>query len=278
MTHSTVTTAQIQQGIRALELSGRPLCVHSSLRSFGWLQDGAATIIDGVLSEGCTLMVPTFTSHFEGPPPPSRRLERNGLDDDNEPPSSANSRWYTPDSTLIDAEMGALPRTLLTMPGRWRGRHPHDSFSAVGPDAAELIRDQRPLRVYAPFEALVRLGGWVVLMGVGLDRMTLIHHAEHRAGRELFRRWSRDQYGEIIESQVGSCSDGFERLSGALAALERTTEVGGSHWRAYPAGPFVELAAQVIRTLPDITHCANPNCLRCNDAISGGPIGIGEAQ
>ncbi|HVX30661.1 MAG TPA: AAC(3) family N-acetyltransferase [Nitrolancea sp.] len=278
MNHSTVTTSQIQQGIRVLQLSGRPLCVHSSLRSFGWLQDGAATVIDGILSEGCTLLVPTFTSHFDVAPPAGRRRERNGFDDANEQPGNVISGWYTSDSTLINGEMGALPRTLLGMQGRWRGLHPHDSFSAIGPAAAELIQDQRPLHVYAPFEALVRLDGWVVLMGVGLDRMTLIHYAEQRAGREPFRRWSRDQSGEIIESQVGGCSDGFERLSGPLAALERTTEVGGSHWRAYPAGAFVELAAQVIRTQPDITHCANPNCLRCNDAISGGPIGIGEAR
>ena len=274
MKQSVVSAAQIQQGIRALGLSRRPLCVHSSLRSFGWLQNGAATVIETLLGEGCTIMVPSFTSHFDVPAPAGRRLDRNGEDDADLPANTQIPNFYTTDSTLLDDDMGTLPQAILATPGRWRGQHPHDSFSAIGQLAAELIRDQRPLRVYAPFEALARLDGWVVLMGVGLNRMTLIHYAEQRAGRELFRRWSRDRRGEIIESQVGGCSDGFERLRGALAPLERTTMVGESHWRAYPVVGFVDLAARTIRENPTITHCDDENCQRCNDAVLGGPLGV----
>lgn len=246
MLQPIVTSHQIQAGLRVLKLSNRPLCVHSSLRSFGRLEDSVKTVVEGILREGCTIMVPTFTSHFDVPPPAGRRLERNGFDYNNEQPSTLIPRWYTPESTLINVGMGTLPRAVLAMPGPRRGRHPHDSFSAIGPLADELIRDQRPLRVYAPFDSLARLDGWIVLMGVGLTRMTLIHYAEQRAGRELFRRWSRDRYGEIIESQVGGCSDGFERLRTALAPLERAIEVGASRWRAYPAAESIDLAAHTI--------------------------------
>jgi aminoglycoside N3'-acetyltransferase len=36
-----VTTSDIRLAIRNLGLAGRPLCVHSSLRSFGWVEGGA---------------------------------------------------------------------------------------------------------------------------------------------------------------------------------------------------------------------------------------------
>jgi aminoglycoside 3-N-acetyltransferase len=108
----------------------------------------------------------------------------------------------------------------------------------------------------------------------GSSSGTEVHYAEQRAGRELFRRWSRDRNGAIIESQVESCSEGFERLSDALRPLERSIDVGASHWRAYPAAEFVDLAARTIRENPAITHCDNENCSRCNDAVLGGPLGI----
>ena len=35
-----VTTGDIRKAIRNLGLAGRLLCVHSSLRSFGWVEGG----------------------------------------------------------------------------------------------------------------------------------------------------------------------------------------------------------------------------------------------
>jgi aminoglycoside N3'-acetyltransferase len=274
MNQQPVTSQDIRDAIRSLNLSNRPLCVHSSLRSFGRLEDGAATIIEALLSEGCTIVVPSFTDEFEVPPPANRRLLRNGYDYDAAvQPQSATLRWYSPESQAINRDMGALPAAIVATPGRQRGDHPLNSFSAIGPMAAKLIEGQRPLKVYAPLTALAEADGWVLLMGVGLDRLTLIHAAEEHAGRTLFRCWSRDRDGQIVESQIGSCSAGFERLGEALAPLERNIDVGSSRWRAYPAAELVELAAQTIRNDPSITRCDNPNCRYCRDAILGGPIG-----
>ncbi len=47
-----VTRADVRAGIRRLGLAGLPLCVHSSLRSFGWVDGGPGTVISGLLDEG----------------------------------------------------------------------------------------------------------------------------------------------------------------------------------------------------------------------------------
>jgi aminoglycoside 3-N-acetyltransferase len=58
---SDVTRTDIADGIRALGLQDKPLCIHTSMRSFGWVEDGAQTVVDGILDAGCTVLVPTFS-------------------------------------------------------------------------------------------------------------------------------------------------------------------------------------------------------------------------
>ncbi len=93
-----------------------------------------------------------------------------------------------------------------------------------------------------PLKAIAELGGYVVLMGVNFNRLTLIHLAEQMAGRNLFRRWAKDSKGVTIE--VGGCSEGFIK----------------------------EISENAIRNNPLITHCGDSRCDRCNDAVKGGPI------
>jgi aminoglycoside N3'-acetyltransferase len=94
--------------------------------------------------------------------------------------------------------MGAIPAALLQRPGRQRGRDPMGSFAAVGPFAEQLIQHQTASDPFAHFRELVALGGSVVLMGVGLDRLTLLHQAEQLAGRNLFMRWANRSDGKPI--------------------------------------------------------------------------------
>ena len=167
--------------------------------------------------------------------------------------------------------MGAVPEALLKLPGRVRGDHPLDSLSAVGPLAHTLIGGQTSLDVYAPFRHLAELGGYVLLLGVGLTRMTLLHEAERQAGRNLFWRWVPDKDSETVSVRVGGCSEGFEALAPALGGLERTHTVGGSWWRIFPARETLEHAAAAIRAQPGLTACGDTTCERCADAVRGGP-------
>lgn len=269
-----VTAADIANAVRQLGLSGLPVCVHASLRSFGWVDGGAPAVVNGLLGEGCTVLVPTFSWTFAVRSPAKLRRARNGWDYDSwEASSAGEGRIFTADSNEIDAEdMGAIPASLVSMPHRGRGYHPLSSFSAVGPLAVQLVSGQEPLHVWAPLAALAEAGGSVVLMGVGLPEMTLLHLAEQRAGRSPFRRWANGADGEPIEVETGGCSGGFGKLAPALRPLQRECRVDCSRWLIFPASLTLEVVAAAIQADPMITHCGNPTCGRCRDAVLGGPL------
>jgi aminoglycoside N3'-acetyltransferase len=274
----TVTLIDLQQALRSLGLSGRPVCVHASLSSFGRVEGGAETIVQAFLDEGSTLMVPAFSWNYAVPPPPHLRFPRNGWDYENYAGSTAGlGRRYTPATQDIDRDMGAVAAAVVHHPQRVRGDHPICSFAAVGPQAEALIAGQQPGEVYAPLLALADQGGFVLLIGTGLTNLTLVHAAEKAAGRVLFRRWANDTSGRPMAVDTGGCSDGFEQLAPVLAPLRQTERVGQSLWQLFPAQPALAALAAAIRENPSLTRCENPTCDRCRDAVAGGPL-LGEGN
>ena len=262
----------IAEAIHKYGLRGKNVCVHSSIKSFGGLEGGQKMIIDAFIENECTLLVPTFTYMYAVPPPEHLRPEQNGWDYSKikEYPSPPKEN-YSVDSVIINTEeMGILPETILKEKNRIRGNHPLNSFSAIGKNAYELIKGQAPLDVYYPLEKLVNEDGFVLLMGVDYDKMTLIHLAEKKAGRNLFKRWAKDNNGNTIMVYVGCCSDGFTNFSKYFKEIVKETTVGKSLWKILNAQEALTLATKLIKDNPDITRCKN-NCERCRDAISGGP-------
>lgn len=229
-------------------------------------------MLDALLAEGCTVMVPTFTEGFEIAPPPGHDYERNDWNPDIFDTTGTIERIYDPGLSDVGGAMGVIPAALVRRPERVRGDHPLDSFSAIGPLASDLIADQTPLDVYAPFRSLIDLGGSVVQMGVGHTSLTLLHLAEYEAGRTLFRRWARGHDDMIIECAIGSCSNGFDAFEPVLAHLEAEIGVGDSRWRAFDAAEVVAAAAEAIRANPELTRCPDPECQRCEAAVAGGPV------
>ena len=267
---SDVTLAQVADGIRALELGERPVCIHVSMRSFGRLEAGAATVVDGILEAGSTVLVPTFSHQFAVAPPDDDQPRQNGLDYSQPRDSPGLGREFSPDAD-VEPWLGAVPAYVVTRPELVRDGNPGaGGFGALGPMANDLIVDD-PRDIFGPLRALVRLGGWVVLMGVGLDRMTLLHLAEVVAGRRPFIRWINGPGDVPVRIRVGECSEGFPNLGPSLAHLMRTATVGDSTWNAFPAAETVAAAAEAIRSDPQITHCGR-ECIECRDAIAGGPI------
>ena len=123
-----------------------------------------------------------------------------------------------------------------------------------------------------PIRELAARAGLILLIGVGLNRMTALHLAEQQSGRRLFLRWARGADGQPSMFEVGSCSEGFPRLEPALHPHARTAVVGGSRWRAYPARQTLATATTAITEDQGITRCASNDCLLCRDSIAGGPI------
>lgn len=266
----------LKAAIRQLGLSNQEIGLHSSLRSFeDVLEHGPQTLADAFLEEGCTLLVPTFSYDYIETPPPQYHTRQNGgegylLSLQNAP---QKTEIFTPASKKISkADMGAFSAYILNRAGSIRGNHPINSFTAIGPGARRLTQGQTARDVYAPFRQLCADGGMVMLLGVGLTRATIIHYAEQLAGRRLFFFYAKDKAGQVTPILGGGCSEGFDKLSAAVRPLEKQLTVSGSLWRCFPAKTFTEACVAAIRENPAITHCADPSCIRCRDAINGGPI------
>ena len=266
----SVSTAELVEGIKHLDLSGRPVCVHCSLRSFGHVDGGANAMVKAFTDEGATLLVPSFSWAFSAIPPDDDRPERNGTRYEF-PDRPVAGEPYTTQSAVVDADMGALSAAVVAHPRRERGFHALCSFAAVGPLASDLLSLQAPNAVWAPLESLVRHNGAVVLMGVDLTRLTLVHLAEVHAGRRPFVRWALDRARTVVPVDVGGCSDGFGNLAPVLAKAV-VTHIGESRWTMLPARDSLGRVKRMIEEFPRITQCDDPECDRCRDAIAGGPM------
>lgn len=268
-----VGRAEIAAVLSDLGLSDGVLCVHSSLRSFGTVAGGPDAIIDGVLDVGATLLVPTSSSRFCKAPKPSGLppIPYNSENDGSIPAQGhVPPAGYRTSATFVEPDMGAVPAALLRRPERRRGDHPLNSFSAIGPAAGRLIEPTTPTDVFAPLTGLVGLGGSVVCMGVGLDTVTLLHLAELNAGLRLLTRWGMYADGSVRSARHGGCSSGFGRLAPVVAPALRQATVGASSWLILDAATLLDVATAAFAADPDAGHCADRDCIRCNDQTAYG--------
>ncbi|WP_083288731.1 AAC(3) family N-acetyltransferase [Jiangella alba] len=261
---AAVTAADVQAAAGRLGLAGRPVGLHSSLSSFGRVSGGADAVVDGLLADGGTVLVPAQSPQFAAPPPAGHvPIPYNG-EDDGMIPATSPASGYDPAGNAVDRSMGAISRAVLARPGRARGANALSSFAAVGPLAGALVGGQSGEDVFAPLRELAARDGVVLLAGVGLDAMTLLHAAEEAVGLTPVVRWARVAGVDgVVTTRHGGCSRGFERLAPALAQLERTGAVGASRWRAYPAAQALAAAADVFRRDPLAGVCDGPGCARC---------------
>jgi aminoglycoside 3-N-acetyltransferase len=280
MTAGEVTRGTLTDAISGLRLDDSAVAVHVSLRSFPRIAGGPETLVGAFLDRGCTLLVPTMANSLFGiPAPPDDRPVRNATDYDAQEQSAALEPWrgsseiYDASRVETDVDLGATPAYVARHPDRIRTRRSPGSLAAIGPRANELIGAETDDDMFGPYRALIAQDGHVLLMGVGLDRATIVHLAEVEAGRRPFIYWVRGPDGESMRSRGGACSNGFAKLDPVLAPIEMRTSVGQSTWRLFPAGELVATAAEAIKSDPSITRCADPGCVECVDAIAGGPLG-----
>lgn len=245
------TRASLAADLTGLGLRpGDTVLVHSSLRSLGWVCGGALAVVQALLDaigpDG-TLVVPTQTTgksdpmHWRHPPVPESWW----------PVIREHMPAYDPAVTPAIG-LGVIPEMVRTWPGAVRSDHPHTSFAALGPAAAELMSDHRlesQLGEHSPLARLERLDARILLLGVGFGTCTAFHLAEYRIpdppvfefGTAMLtpagRRW-------ITYLDVDTNSDDFDALG---AAFEQTGAVHRGHvgeatCRLFQVRPAVEFA------------------------------------
>jgi len=141
------------------EAKGKPVMVHTSLRSIGKIEGGADTLIDALkeffCADGGLLCIPTHTWK-------SLRLDLR-----------------TPESCL-----GALPSVAAAREDGVRSLHPTHSMTVFGDrtEAEKFVENEvfadSPVNPGGCHGELLRRGGYVLLLGVGQTKNTFLHCVE----------------------------------------------------------------------------------------------------
>jgi aminoglycoside 3-N-acetyltransferase len=182
-----VTRADIVGGLRAMGVvAGDLIQVHCSLGSFGFVEGGAETVVDALLelvAPGGTVMVPTFNHGAE----------------------------YIFDVRTSPSYNGVITEAFRRRPQAVRSVHATHAYAAIGPVAAELCAGHLEAGTFgmeSPLGKLAQRGGWVLLIGVGMNRCTAGHLGEREAGAHcigwnLEPRQLRDpQTGAVIPAKA----------------------------------------------------------------------------
>lgn len=246
---SVVKKGDIVEGLRELGLDeGDVVLVHSSLSSFGYVEDGTDAVIDAILESvgpSGTVMVPTLTG--------SQKL------------SPANPPVFSPSST--PCWTGRIPETFRKRQGAIRSRHPTHSVVAIGAKAEYLTRDHEkcvtPCGIGSPYVKLAEIDGYILFMGVTLECNTTFHSVEELANVPYHMQpdWVEakivDDDGTVEIARIkihlyGPARD-FEKMEPILISegIMKMGRIGDSTLRLVRAKPMLDLTLKMVERDPE---------------------------
>lgn len=262
MEHLTITKERLEKDISVCGLkAGDTVLMHSGLKAIGFVEGGADSVIDAILStigpEG-TLMVPAFSYSYAGKPDAVPF-------DVKTTPGSRN---------------GAIAARLREWPEAVRSAHPSHSFAAIGKNAHFLCKNHLPAHAVSnpsPLTKLLELDGRILFLGCGLDCNVMLHLAEAQARFRYDHLPFRPIWGEdyIIASPGGplripvlehpGCDYRFPIVAEKLLRENRGTcrPVGMSEAFLFSARDVLETGIEMLDQQPDIFLCSEPDCESC---------------
>ena len=253
---ATMTQSELSAALNCVVDSGDSIIVHSSLRSIGWVDGGAETVIAAlldVLGPAGNLMLPTFNYTRPLPEP-----------------------WYDPETT--PARTGIIPDTGRCRDDAKRSLHPTHSVAVIGPADNALTENHLATRAFgvgSPIDRLLALGGKVLLLGVGHVSNSALHVAEEHAGIPKVSGYDplpdikiRLTDGSIIEHALDSspsCSAAFGAAEDELrnAGAVRNGQVGDAPVQVVDGRTLLTTITGLLADRPDALLCSSPDCVPC---------------
>ena len=182
-----ITPTQLSADLQQLGITpAHPLLVHSSLRAIagdgGWICGGAQAVVQALqnqLSPGGTVVMPSQSTYLTDP--------RKWVNPPVPPSWWATIRAEMPayDQALTPTRnMGTIVETFRQQCNVLRSPHPTLSFVAWGNEATHLTARHpldHGLGETSPLARLYNLDAHILLLGVGFNKNTSLHLAEHRA-------------------------------------------------------------------------------------------------
>lgn len=239
-----VRKEDIVRGLLALGLGeGHLVQVHSSLSSFGYVEGGAEAVVDALIAAvgpTGTVMVPTF-NHGQAE-----------IFDVNSTPSVN----------------GAITEALRKRPQAKRSVHPTHPYAAIGPMAEWLTGEHLELDTFdrnSPLGKLADKGGWVLLLGVGMNSNTAAHVGETLARVPCIGY--RENPGKVVGPdgalrqawsvlwRDGPCLLEWDPLEQAMRDTDMIAD-----GRIGDAQVMLMKALDVVQTAFELTRTICPNC------------------
>ncbi|MGH3223454.1 MAG: aminoglycoside N(3)-acetyltransferase [Streptosporangiaceae bacterium] len=175
---------RLAEDLRALGIRrGQDLLVHCSLRQVGFLEGGAATLLDSIVDVAgpmATLVVPTQTT-LNSLSSRAFLAATAGFEAEERAEFIAAMPGFDPASTPSTG-MGAFAEYVRTHPSAIRSSHPQASFAALGPRARACtsVHDlECHLGDRSPLGWLYRADAAILLLGVGYSACVAFHLAEY---------------------------------------------------------------------------------------------------
>jgi aminoglycoside 3-N-acetyltransferase len=258
LTRERIAVALCALGLQA----GEVLLVHSSLRSLGYVEGGAGTVVDAlldVLGPRGTLCVPAFVFSLIRQPRPV----------------------FDPANT--PSEVGAISEAARRRPGARRSAHLIHSIAALGPVAEEITRVHGPSAwaCDGPFGQLHHYDAKIVLLGVPYLRCTYFHVVEQlvqtpkRVFREIDARLRRPD-GTLTPLPTrafvptpGWRNNDFNKFGALVEArgLVRIGPVGNAVTRVLRARDIVAHGVQAYREDSDLFNWTDPEYTPLRDGV-----------
>ncbi len=239
-----LTQKDIEEGLRQLGLvRGDAVEVHSSLSAFGWVEAGAATVVDALMAvvgeEGALVM----SAYSLTPPLPlTERDKARGI--------IAKVRFLE-EASNARTGMGAIADEFRRRPGTVLGTGMH-RVCAWGHSAHLHSRG---------YQYLCDIDGWALLLGVDIHRCSSMHLAENemsipdeiaelsRVPEDILRDYPTDawyiQYGGPPDDAWGKIQAEAERRR-----LIKRRRIGRADCMLFKVRPVVAIYEEALRTDP----------------------------
>ena len=217
------------------------LFMHSAFRRLGARGYRAEAFIEGLIDYMApgTLVMPTMTWRVVTPASP----------------------WF--DELETASHVGVLAELFRLCYASHRSLHPTHSVAACGRRAAELTATHHhgdtPCPLTSPYGKARRMDAHVLLLGIGLERCTAIHHAEEMVAPDVYLvppeaaepYWCRGRDGIVHEMRLRRhlrLNRDFPQFAAPLTArgLMRHGEIAGTPWQAVAQS---DLLAEVFDAL-----------------------------
>lgn len=232
--------------------SGKPfsrdgvLVVHGAFRNLGQQGYRAESFIEALLDQlgSGTLLMPAMSWRTVNPSNP----------------------FF--DELKTESHVGVMAEIFRVSYAPSRSLHPTHSVSGVGPDASTLLArhhiDDTPVSANSPYGLMRDYDAHILMLGVGLERVTAIHHAEEVIAPDIYLKppheaetyECRDRHGKSVTVRLRRhyrLNRNFPQFEPVLASQGHLLrgEVDGTPWMVVGLRPLLRAVFSALIRKPD---------------------------